>query len=550
MRENFWPGGNIGVPAPKWLIVAKYQYRITTSSIRGIRPYFPYLVIGFLAVYVTFIAPAIVALFVNDFLTFIITQAAIPMVQIILFMFFFYLILFPISDTLREMQTNQLEIFLKAPIKPGDVLLGEFLGRMPLYAIVIVVITGTFTALMKPLGFDWAQNAIVIITFVITLLSAIWIGTVIAALLRTRLGKTVRGKDVGRALSIVVALPLVAVMYAILGGGLLQALVDPATGGMVRTILGLLPSSWGAEIFAGFVTNPGNIGAVGLETLTRFVGLIAFSAVALWLGTRAANRAYSLELTTFIAPKARKDGLFYKTVRLLGGGGSSGNLLVSVFKDYGRRLENLSWIAYAVVVIAMLRIFLSDPYSKPEDPLINLSEMGIPFLTAFVVGAVSRGKETIFLYKKTPSGIGKFVKARLLQGLLVTIPIAAVLIVVSTVSAPQMTLAFLLSTTILGLLRTVASVVLVLGLALTIPIFSEGSRERAMGPVINLIIVLFATIVLSIELPRRGLSFGNVLPNLDRLMSVFYDHLLLTAIFLLAGSALLYIGTRKLSKIE
>lgn len=550
MRENFWLGGNIELPEPKWLIVAKYQYRITTSGIRRIRPYFPYLVIAFLAVYVAFLAPAIVALFVNDFLAFIITQAAIPMVQIILFMFFFYMMLFPISDTLREMQTNQLEIFLKAPVKPGDVLLGEFLGKMPFYAIVIVVITGTFTALMKPLGLDLAQNAIVIITFVLTFLSALWIGTVISALLRTRLGKTVRGKDVGRALSIVIALPLIAVMYAILGGGLLQALVDPATGGMVRTILGLLPSSWGAEIFAGFVTNPGNIGAVGLETLTRFVGLVVFSVAVLWLGTRAANRAYSLELTTFIAPRARKDGIFYKAVRLLGGGGSSGNLLVSIFKDYGRRLENLSWIVYAVAVIAFLRIFLSDPYSKPEDPLISLSEMGIPFLTAFVVGTVSRGKETIFLYKKTPSGIEKFVKARLLQGLVVAIPIAAVLIVVSTVSVPQIASTFLLTATMLGLLRTAASVVLVLGLALTIPIFSEGSRERALGPVINLIIVLFATIILSIELPRRGLSFGNMLPNLDRLVSVLYDHLLLTAIFFLVGSALLYVGTRKLSKIE
>jgi hypothetical protein len=167
-----------------------------------------------------------------------------------------------------------------------------------------------------------------------------------------------------------------------------------------------------------------------------------------------------------------------------------------------------------------------------------------------VVGTVSRGKETIFLYKKTPSGIKKFAKARLVQGLVVTIPIAAVLIVVSTVSVPQIASTFLLTTTILGLLRTAASVVLVLGLALTIPIFSEGSRERALGPVINLIIVLFATIILSIELPRRGLSFGNMLPNLDRIVSVLYDHLLLTAIFFLVGGALLYVGTRKLSKIE
>ncbi len=83
------------------------------------------------------------------------------------------------------------------------------------------------------------------------------------------------------------------------------------------------------------------------------------------------------------------------------------------------------------------------------------------------------------------------VKLKRAQGLLVTIPIAAVLIVVSTVPVPQIALTFTLTTMILGLLRTVASVVLVLGLAFTIPIFSEGSRERALGPVINLTIVPF-----------------------------------------------------------
>ena len=92
----------------------------------------------------------------------------------------------------------------------------------------------------------------------------------IAAILRKKLGKTTRGKDVGRALAVVVVLPMIAVMYAILGGGLVEALVDPGTNGMVRAILGVLPSSWGAEVFVSFASNPGNIGAVGFETLTRF----------------------------------------------------------------------------------------------------------------------------------------------------------------------------------------------------------------------------------------------------------------------------------------
>jgi len=348
------------VPVRKWLVVARNEYRLHTSSIRRIRPYFLYMVIVLLAVYVAIIAPAVVSPFIDDFLAFIITQAAVPMVQIILFMVFFYLILFPISDTLREVQTGQLEIFLAAPIKPSDVLLGEFLGVMPFYAIAITVITGSLTALLVPLGLDMVQIAIFIMIFVVTLLSAFWIGIVIAAILRTKLGKTTRGKDVGRALAVVIILPMIALMYAILGGGLLEALVDPGTSEMVRAILGLLPSSWGAEVFVSFASNPGNIGAVGFVTLTRFGGLIVFFVAVLWLGTKVANRAYSLEPTTFTASRAKPDGFFYKTVRSVGGGGSFGTLLTSIFKDYSRRLENLSWVVYAVALVAMLGIFFLD----------------------------------------------------------------------------------------------------------------------------------------------------------------------------------------------
>jgi len=534
------------VPAAKWLVIARNRYRIATSGIRSIRPYFLPLVIGLLAVYVALVAPAVVTPLIDDFTAFIITRAAVPMVQIILFMLFFYLILIPITDTLREVQTSQLEILVRAPLKPSDVLLGEFMGAMPFYAIAITLITGTFTALLNPLGLDIIQKAIIIITFVITLLSAFWIGIVIAAVLRTKLGKTVRGKDVGRALSVVLALPMIAVMYAIYGGGLLTALTSSETSGMVRTILSVLPSSWGAEIFVSFASNPSNITEVGIDTLTRLGGLIVFFAATLWLGAKAANRAYSLETVTFIAPKAKPDGYFYKTIRHLGGGGSSGTLLVSVFKDYSRRLENLSWILYVAILLVMLRIFISDPLTSPEEPLVQLSAFGIPMLGAFVVGTVSRGRETIFLYKKTPSGIGKFVKARLLQSWLVAVPIAAALTAISTISVPQITLTSLLINTLLGSLRTLASVALILGLALINPIFAEESRERNLGIIINLMLVIFATI--GLEIGWR--AFGKMLPNLDRFTILFYDHLLPTAFFSLIGISLLYIGTRRLSRIE
>jgi hypothetical protein len=421
---------------------------------------------------------------------------------------------------------------------------------MPFYAIAIVVITGTLTALLDPLRLDMLQNIIMIIVFVITFLSAFWIGTVISAILRTRLGKTVRGKDVGRALSIVIALPMIAVMYALIGGGLIKVLADPATSGTVRAVLSFLPSSWGAEIFVAFASNPGNIGAVGLETITRLGGLVSFFLAALWLGAKAANRAYSLESTTFTLSKAKPDGLFYKTVRQLGGGGSSGALLVTSFKDYGRRLENLSWLFYSVALVAMLAIFLSDPLSGPKDTLEGLSVMATSFLTGFAVGTVSRGRDTLFLYKKSPNGLSRFLKAKLLQNWLVTVPIIAAIMCTMTFFAPQVTMSSVFANVIAGSLRAIAMVILFLGLALLIPVFAEESRERAFGVVINLMIVLFATIGLEIGLSRSGLSVGRVLPDSDSFAAALLNHLEMTTTILLMGVVLLYLGKRKLNRIE
>ncbi len=410
---------------------------------------------------------------------------------------------------------------------------------MPFYAIAVTVIAGFFTAILNPLGLDMVQIAIIIIIFVLTFFSAYWIGNVIAAVLRTKLGKTARGKDIGRALALVIALPLIAIMYAIMGGGLIEALADPRTSGTVKTILGVLPSSWGAEVIVGFASNPSNIAAVGFETLTRFGGLIAFFVAVLWIGTKAANRAYSLETATFIASKAKPDGAFYKTVKHLGGGGSFGTLLVSVFKDYSRRLENLSKIAYMVSLLAMMKIFFGWGSEDLEGALL-MPQLILPLLSAFVVGEVTlRGKESLFIYRKTPSGVGRFVKAKLLQGWLIVMPIAAVATAVSTILSPQTTFVSLLTITGLVMLTVAASVPFVLGLFLLNPAFSEKGGNY----VLNLMIVMQGWVglsLISLIVIRRAFDLGLY-------QTLFYVTVPLSW---LVGIVFLYLGKRKLSRIE
>lgn len=517
-----------------WVVVARNEYRIRTSGIRRIRKYFHYIAILIVGVVVGVIAPAIANALVDalDVEGFLISVYAIAMMQVVLFLFFFYFMLFPISNTLKDIETQEYEIFISAPIKPGDVLLGKFIGVLPLYAIGIAIITGFFTAFLIPLGIDFIQISIIIAIFVLTLLSAVWIGTVIAALLRTKLEKSARGRDIGKALPLILALPFIAIMYAIMGGGLQAALADPGTSGIVEAIMRILPSSWGAEIFVLFALNPGNIGAVWFETLTRFGGLILFFIASLWLGARAANRAYSLEATTFTSATAKPEGRFYRTVRSIGGGGSFGTLLVSITKDYGRRFENISKLGYLVGLLILINLFLVGG-DDPEGTVIMVIFL-LPFLSAFIVGEVTiRGKENLFIYRKAPDGEKRLIRGRLLQGLIIVLPIITVYQILALVRFGQVPLLHSLAFMGFVLLIAGAYIAMSLGLFLMMPVFTDKPVEL-MGNVMILMVISFGVFVTSLILSPSFQVAAVVMIVMSWIL----------------GVAFLSSGRRKLGKIE
>ncbi|MDH5791252.1 MAG: hypothetical protein OEZ44_03640, partial [Candidatus Bathyarchaeota archaeon] len=63
--------------SPKWLAIARNEYRVQTSWIRGLRRYFPLTVVGLLAVWVYYLAPMMVRSMVDDFLGVLLSQVAV-----------------------------------------------------------------------------------------------------------------------------------------------------------------------------------------------------------------------------------------------------------------------------------------------------------------------------------------------------------------------------------------------------------------------------------------------------------------------------------------
>jgi hypothetical protein len=508
-------------------VIAKNEYMVQTSWIRRLRRYFPLASAGLLAVWVFYLAPMMVQSLVDDFLEVLVSQGAVAVFEIILFMLSTFLVVIPVSNALKdEGGISRVELMLKAPVRPGDVLVGEFLGRTPLYSIFAIAFAGLFTALLVPLGLSPLQTALIIFLAFTTCLSAFWVGTVVTAVARTTIGRTAKGKDIGRALSFIIMLPLVALMYELMFGNILTALVDPRTNGMVKTLLGLFPSSWAAEVIVAFAKNPSNIGAVWALTLTRVGGVALFMVAGLAIGRKIANRVYSLEPTKMGVTVVGPDGAFYRSVKLLGGGGPFGSMLVSVFKDYGRRLENLSQIGYIVGLMLLLNFFFIDEISGLQMMGLLMGTVMALFLCS---EATIRGRESLFIYRKTPSGVVRFMKAKLLQGWLLVLPFLAVVMVAGGLRFNvAFTWPYLLS---MGnsLLLAAANVAMAMGLSLTNPAY----KQKSPAYMINFQVTAF-------------LAMGSIiLPDM-----IFHQEWLQMPMAWMIGLVMLYLGYRKLSTME
>ncbi len=245
------------MPSPKWLVIARNEYRVITSRIRNLRPVLPILFVTSIVAYTFIVAPMIVDHYVGDATALILSQVAVSQVRAILATLCLYSIMIPIQTALRQEPMGKLEIYLSAPLEAGDVLLGEFLGQLPVYSILVSILAGLLAAIMGSMGVGVGQQAIVVVVFMITVFSGLWTGNVIAAVVKTRLGRTAKGRDIGKALAMAMALPLVALYYAMAYGGLLTAVADPDAGVLLKAFLALFPSSWGGDVILLIARNPG-----------------------------------------------------------------------------------------------------------------------------------------------------------------------------------------------------------------------------------------------------------------------------------------------------
>ena len=84
----------------------------------------------------------------------IIIQLLPPIIEVSCFFFFFMALTYPIQTSIQQLSVSHFEIILSSPVKPKDMLLGNFIGRVPIYAIadfILVPIFWTILSIFVPL---------------------------------------------------------------------------------------------------------------------------------------------------------------------------------------------------------------------------------------------------------------------------------------------------------------------------------------------------------------------------------------------------------------
>jgi hypothetical protein len=201
-----------------WYSIAKNEYRIAINSLFPSFKRFFLPILGIIILfYPTIIAPWILNALFDEELLYLFATLFTALFDVMLLNVFVIFLTMPVTLGVRDIKVGNIELLLSAPTRSSDVLLGEFFGKLPFYMLGAILIGGLFTGILAVTGIDLKIIVILTLLLVLNFLIAYWIGTVLGFYLKSKITKSARMKDLGKALAFLLVIPFVFVMYGTMG---------------------------------------------------------------------------------------------------------------------------------------------------------------------------------------------------------------------------------------------------------------------------------------------------------------------------------------------
>lgn len=535
-----------------WTTVAKTQLRILTSRVRRFRVGFFIVVTAILFIWAFYGAPAIVSSLVPNIQS--LGSLLLPYigsyVDFIFIMVFAFFIIYQLSAAFQAKGEGQHEMLLATPIKEGDIFLGEYLGKMPVYLWGILFLVPLIVSLLQSVFIISALD-IVIITFIVFGLVAVasWIGAILTGYAIKKLSRSVRGKDIGRALAILLALVFMAAYYGLLylGQG---AISNPN----LRAWLQISPSSWFANLLNAIIGAPLPLSWLGWEL--SFIFVVIFSFVLFFGGYRLAPHFYSLDIaSTQMTYSIVNENIYFRFLRWLLPRAWKG-VVITQLKNFLRRKENIAKLAYLIIIV-ILFLFIGD-YGFNSNSSGSFGTSGndfaiifFPWLLDLFVGIqlgtfiFVNSKDMIWIFKQSPRNIKTLVLGNWFAMIMLLFPLVAGLCIFVAITTNMDVIQGILFFGII-LLGCVSTLAMAMGLGSINPAFQQRSGKMT----VNMLIFLgiqFCIFFLIFFAMSNVLFTINIAPSIFVLFEIPF---VIALVNCSAGLSILVLGIWKLEEIE
>ncbi len=496
--------------AGAWWPIAKAEFLVRTVKLHRARKILYPALVGFCLLFVLFATPNIVTFFLGEFgagLDLFLATSLPGVMRTIVLVIWLAILIFPISNSLENVKTDQWDILFSNNVKTRDILLGTYIGKLPIYGLLGLVLS---SIIVVPFVLIYNVSLIgQLLMYSITILFAIttiWLSNVISTALHAKIGQSPRGDDIAKALSWalipIIALPTMGAMYW----------TEQVTSLMRLEVSMILPSTWVADILTWIATTTSSLPPSSVFNLQAFwfqvspiISLLlicGFSIAIYAIGFKSADRLFSLGsgLGSSRVITVGSENIAIRGVRRLFGA-KFGVIMATSLKDYTRKLQNVAKISYAMFLSLIIPLLLtSGPLTNvSNDPIFVplMTSLSIAMMLGIFGGVVFGGiglldsQDQLWILKGAPRGIPKFIAARAISYMMLGIILAVIPAVFAGI------LLGLPASTIVVIVLYVYSIILggiFIGIGITAfnPSYQDSSSSAF---VINTIATIFITII-------------------------------------------------------
>ena len=277
-----------------WKVIAKNEIRLKTSRFRKRRRLFFIIIFSIFLFWGIYLGPALFDAILPEILKGFIEEYGsfiIPLIEYIFTSLFLMYVMYPLFILFRKTEIKNKEILLSSPVKPGDIFLGEFLGRFPSYFLFLLGIGPFGISLVAQVNpqINLFHHLVFYLSFFMMSIFGSLIGAIIANWIESKFLNNRKLQNFGKIALIILAITIIGSFYII--HYIFELII---TYPELKRYLFFYPSFWYSNIILYFI-DPIFIKSYSLNLWVN-VGLgIILPSLILYISYKKAHSFYELK---------------------------------------------------------------------------------------------------------------------------------------------------------------------------------------------------------------------------------------------------------------